>query len=637
MSKPSQTKSIELTWNQLAYSIKDKTAEGGQKYILHPQSGMVKPTDLIALMGPSGSGKTSLLNCLAGRLPPTKGARFTGQLDVNGIALRSLPCPFADVSAYVEQEDVLYALSTVQETMEFTARMRLSRDTSQEERMKRIDESLKQLGLAHVKDTNVGGSSYNGAIRGLSGGERKRLSIAKELIHDPCVIFLDEPTTGLDSYQALNVMENLQGLAAGGCTVVVSIHQPRSSIFALLTGVYLLAGGRPIFVGSTDDATAYFANLGHPMPEKFNPADFYVDLVSIDQRDPKELTRTMDRLDGLVRAFEKHQAAAPQLRQSEHVDARKSILDARAGSPLGQTAFFVPLAYLITRGWREQMRDKGAIAIKIAFNIFFGLLFGLVFFQLNFDQKAIQDRMGIMAFLTMNQAFGSVITTAQVVPRQLVIVNRDRANRLYSVFPFYMSALLTSIPCELLPASLICTILYFMANLGGNFFIFLGIVLLENFVGISLGMMVSCCLKSVTMAPQIAPAVVILFLIFNGSFINEDSIPVYFGWLKELSFIRYAFKAAAVNEFQDATFTCVPGRASCIENGEQVLEQLEFNEKNMILKAVLMLAGLGCLFQVIAFVVLLFRRPRFLELQAPDTTATKVAVVPKDAETACGA
>jgi len=626
---------VELNWRRLSYTIRDKKAPDGKKWILQPQDGSVRPGDLMALMGPSGSGKTSLLNALAGRLPITAGAAFEGSLEVNGVAMPDLPCPFADVSAYVEQEDVLYALSTVYETMDFAARLRLPTSCPAEERNRRIDEALRQLGLAHVRDTNVGGSSFNGAIRGLSGGERKRLSIAIELLHEPKCLFLDEPTTGLDSYQALNVMEKLRALASEGCTVVVSIHQPRSSIFALLSAVYLLAGGSPVFFGPTDEATSYFSTLGHALPPKFNPADFFIDLVSIDQRDNEELGRTEQRLAQLVVAWKDRAEASAQQPPSAVAegDRKQSILDARAEKPAGQTAFFMPLAYLIRRGWREQMRDRTAIIFKCFFQAFFGLVFGLVYFRLGYDQRSIQDRTGLLVFLTMNQAFGSVIGTAQVIPRQLVIVNRDRANRLYSVFPFYVSSLLVTIPVEAVPTLINIVVIYFMTNLGGNFGLFLALIMLENFVGISMGMILSASVKNVTMAPQIAPAVVILFLIFNGSFVNEESVPVYFMWLREISFIRYAFKAAAVNEFEGAEFNCGEGAGYCIRHGEQVLQQLEFDGDSIVLQAVAILLGLAVGFNIIAFLALLYRRPRFLSVKAPPAAGKAEGTAPQEVAT----
>lgn len=224
--------------------------------------------------------------------------------------------------------------------------------------------------------------------------------------------------------------------------------------------------------------------------------------------------------------------------------------------------------------------------------------------------------MGILVFLTMNQAFGSVISTAQIIPRQIVIVNRDRANRLYSVFPFYLSSLLVTIPVEVVPTILNTMIVYFMANLRGDFFLFWAIIVLENLVGISMGMILSASVKNVTMAPQLAPAIVILFLIFNGSFVNEESVPVYFLWLREISFIRYAFKAAAVNEFEGAKFTCDPASAGpCIQTGDQVLAQLEFDGSGVIWQAIALLGGLAVIFNILAFAALVYRRPRFLQLR----------------------
>lgn len=619
---------MRLIWKDLSYSILDKKAEDGKKWILHPQDGEAAPGCLQALMGPSGSGKTSLLNALAGRLPITKGAAFCGSLEVNGVSKTELPCPFADISAYVEQEDVLYALSTVQETLEFAARLRLPSGTKAEERNRRIEESLRQLGLLHVRSTNVGGSSVNGALRGLSGGERKRLSIALELLHEPRAIFLDEPTSGLDSYQALNVMEKLSGLAAVGHTVVVSIHQPRSSIYTMFTSVYILAAGKPVYSGTADNALKYFARQGHDLPAMFNPADFLIDLVSIDQRDEKEQARTQDRLSKLHEAWSLAGAAsATQQKTAETQEAKlASILAARSLAPAGQVNSLVPLPLLITRGWREQMRDKLSIAIKVLFTSFFTAIFALVYFRMGRTQNNIQDRVGLIFFTTMNQAFGAVIGCAQVIPRQLVVLNRERANRLYSILPFYISCMMVMLPIEAVPQLITSAILFFMTNLGGSFWVFFCILSLENLVGIALGMFLSALFKNVQMAAQLAPAVVILNLMFGGQLINENSVPVYFEFLKEASFIRYAFKAVAVNELEDAPFECNPNAGPeevCITNGNQVLAGLGFLEEGLVLKCIVILLGIFVVFNVLAFVTLLLKKPRFLLLEPP--AAVKVA------------
>lgn len=616
-----------MSWNDLSYHISEKKDK--QKWILHPQDGSASPHELLALMGPSGSGKTSLLNALAGRLPITKGACFSASVKVNGVSKHELPCPFADLSAYVEQEDVLFALSTAQETLDFTSRLRLPSATPQDERTRRIEEVLRQLGLYHVRNTNVGGSSFNGALRGLSGGERKRLSIALELLHKPKIVFLDEPTSGLDSYQALNVMEKLCGLTSEGSTVVVSIHQPRSSIFALFNKVYLMAEGKPVYVGSADTVVDYFSVAGYDLPPKFNPADFLIDLVSIDQRDPEQQEKTQGQLLSLQTAWASSKEAK-QIRSdtaSAAVAQADEILKARLEKPAGHHAFLMPFVLLLRRGWREQMRDKLSVAIKTLFTLFISVIFALVYFRLGHSQNNIQDRVGLVFFLTMNQAFGSVIGCSQVIPRQLVVVNRDRANRLYHIFPFYLSSMAVMLPIETVPQILTNVVLFFMTNLGGSFWIFCGVLTLENLVGVSLGMFLSALFKNVQMASQLAPVVVILFLVFGGQMINEGSVPVYFVWLKEISFIRYAFKAAVVNELEGASFECEAGASVCVSTGEQVIAQLNFDEDNAILNCVMILLAIFLALNVLAILTLVAKKPRFLTMQvAPVATPAESEV-----------
>jgi len=267
------------------------------------------------------------------------------------------------------------------------------------------------------------------------------------------------------------------------------------------------------------------------------------------------------------------------------------------------------------------MRDKLSVGIKVVFQSFFTVIFSLVYFRLGRSQQNIQDRVGLLFFVTMNQAFGSVIGCSQVIPRQLVVFNRERANRLYSIFPFYVSCLMVMLPIEAAPQLLTNAILFFMTNLGGSFWIFFGIMVLENLVGVSLGLFLSAIFKNVQMASQLAPAVVILFLMFGGNLVNEDSVPVYFMWLREISFIRYAFKAVAVNELQDQPFECdTAGDPTCVTNGNQVLESLNFDEEGVIWNCAMILIGIFFAFNILAYLVLLAKRPRFLGLQAPTTT-----------------
>lgn len=204
----------------------------------------------------------------------------------------------ARMSAYVEQEDALFALSTVRETLMFAAQLRLPGDMPLSGKEQAVTSIIADLGLVSAADTVVG----NETIRGISGGERKRVAIGMDLLHDPRLIFMDEPTSGLDAFQALNVMSTLKDLAVKrGRTIVASVHQPRSSIYALIDQLVLLSGGRLMYSGDGHNAcSSHFASVGEPVPQDFNPADHFLDVISIDYRTPELTESTKERIEKLA-------------------------------------------------------------------------------------------------------------------------------------------------------------------------------------------------------------------------------------------------------------------------------------------------------------------------------------------------
>ncbi|CAK0847563.1 unnamed protein product, partial [Prorocentrum cordatum] len=517
--------------------------------------------------------------------------------------------------------DCLYALSTVLETMDFAARLRLPKETPGEERERRVDEVLRQLGLAHVRDTNVGGTSFNGALRGLSGGERKRLSIGIELLHSPSILFLDEPTTGLDSYQALNVMKKLQGLAEEGRTVIVSIHQPRSQIFALFTSLCVLSRGAPVYSGSAEKATDYFAGLGHPLPSRFNPADFMIDLVSVDQISPEAQEETGEGqgrepaqvLVGAPRQRRGGRKGAPAWRRAvrgihprrpAQVDARRPRVLCDAIRAVAAQGVAGADAGQVRRAVQDDVSD--GLHRRIRPRLFPA---GVQAGQHSGQGDAPHVPLDEHRLRRVDRHCADHSATAQYRDSGA----RQPTLRHHSVLSADLTALAVSIPPEVGPQILSNVILFFMANLSGSFWIFSLALVLETMVFVSVGMFLSALLPSVTMAPQIAPAIVIIFLIFNGNFINVDSVPVYFVWLREISPIKYAFQALAVNEFEDATFECDSSDIVCIETGEQVLSQLKFTEADLIMKSCAILGVLMVAFNIIALGMLLYRKPKFLQ------------------------
>lgn len=264
-----------LSWRDLNYEIKKKP-------ILTQVSGEVSRGRLCAIMGPSGSGKTSLLNILSGRNRDI--GIYAGSIYVNGIQID--PRKFRTNIAYVMQDDALFGTQTPREAITFSATLRLPPSTTQKQRTAIVNEVICTLGLESCADTYIGTKF----IKGISGGEKKRTSIATELVSDPSILVLDEPTSGLDSYSAYNVVKTLQNLSASGKTIVTTIHQPSSEVFALFDDVILLANGRMIYKGPRDEITAHFQYNGYTCGPNMNPADF----VMFKIQNPEIAERLMD-------------------------------------------------------------------------------------------------------------------------------------------------------------------------------------------------------------------------------------------------------------------------------------------------------------------------------------------------------
>ena len=621
-----------LAWRHVRYVV--HAGKKKESVVLDGVSGDIAPKQVLAIMGPSGSGKTSLLNVLAGRLPSAKHASLSGSVRING---HDLTAHAAQLSAYVEQQEALFALSTVRETLWFTAQLRLPSSASHAHREQRVEATIRELNLVKCADTLVGGVAGAGPqIRGLSGGERRRVTIGIELLNNPPVVFMDEPTSGLDSFQAQAVMETLRGLADAGRTVVASIHQPRSSIYQMLDQVCLLAKGSCAFFGPAGPVlAAHFERIGHPIPPSFNPADFIIDLISLDFRDPAAATASAERLDSVLAAWRDHASLSLDA-ASAASGSRDELLTGLLGSQerAGCARDLVAFRLLVHRCLQELTRDRIALAIKYAANTFFSLLFGLVYFQMDKSQTSLQNRTGILFFTAMNLAFGTTIDTSSVIPAQLAVVSRERAARMYSVFPYYLANWLCRVPLDVLPQMLFCVVQYYLAGLRGganHFFVFFGVIALELQCAVALGMLISALLPSVEAAPQLAPLVVILFLTFSGYFLNDDSIPDWIGWIKHISFIRYAFQAFMINEFRGNDFECVfsdgTPAALCLD-GDDYLARLNFDDETIPFN-VMMLVTLALVLNVLAYVVLVLRRPRFLKLESPSEVTPEGTAAPQ--------
>lgn len=309
-----EIRAIDVGLDEFSLALDKRSLTGKKlptKTILNPVTTTFQAGTLNIIMGPSGSGKTSLLNAMAQRLRSTIGTRYrpSGKLTFNG-ALPSDSVIRSIVSYVCQDDDALLPSLTVRETLRFAAGLRLPPWMSKSEKYQRAEEVLVKMGLKDCADNLIG----NDLVKGISGGEKRRVSIAVQILTDPRVLLLDEPTSGLDAFTASSILEVLQGLAHEGRTLILTIHQARSDIFKHFGNVLLLArGGSPAYAGAAKDMLPYFSGLGFQCPQHTNPADFALDLITINLQEAQREAESREKVRRLIDSWAQVMAGVPQV------------------------------------------------------------------------------------------------------------------------------------------------------------------------------------------------------------------------------------------------------------------------------------------------------------------------------------
>jgi ABC-type multidrug transport system ATPase subunit len=273
----------------------------------------------------------------------------SGKITLNGVPVSAKT---RHVCAFVEQDDDYHMPAlTVRETLRYAAIIKLPPSVSRKRKLARAEEVLKMLGLRDCADGIVGGE----LLKGISGGEKRRLSLACEMINDPAVLIVDEPTSGLDANTARNVMEALRDIARSGRTVIASLHQPRSDIYEMADNYIILAKrGNVVFQGPRDAMLPTFALAGHICPPLYNPSDFAMDLVSVDVRGEKRQQETQGRVNDLIAHWKAHEAKIAELQDAARLPIDFVALDARQEN----TPIWIGLPVVLERSWKNTWRQS---------------------------------------------------------------------------------------------------------------------------------------------------------------------------------------------------------------------------------------------------------------------------------------
>lgn len=270
---PSHPAPVSLTWLDVTYTVLDRVSKQSLD-IVSTCSGTVSGGQMMALMGPSGSGKTSLLNVLARRVRDSTSVRGAVQVCGREVSKKD----FRRLTAYVEQEDALLGSLTVRETVSFAVAL-VAPCVDRSTRSAAVERALRSLGLWEQRDTIVG----TPLKKGISGGQKRRVSVATQLVTNPRVLFLDEPTSGLDSTASHEVVSSLLRVARrSGAAIIASIHQPSTATFELFDLCIFMAKGRMVYQGPVAEVCDYFESIGRPVPSHMNPSEHALSVTNTD-------------------------------------------------------------------------------------------------------------------------------------------------------------------------------------------------------------------------------------------------------------------------------------------------------------------------------------------------------------------
>ena len=524
----------ELLWENVSCDISGKM-------ILQKNCGSVRSGEMVAILGGSGAGKTSLLNALSGRMESTLSGKILYNNSTRTEKEWLITCSF------VEQEDLFIKTLTVYETIEFAAKLKLPK-LSNIERQNRINTVIAQLGLDKCKNTRVGDS----CDKGISGGEKKRLSIAIELIKMPDILFLDEPTSGLDAFNAMNIVDCLNQISKNNNMIILmTIHQPRVDIVNMFDRIMLLSMGRTIWDGTLQDAIRHFETLGYKVPEMTNPVDFLLDISTVDFRTQIKRKNSESRIDLF---FDKWK----EVKLTKSSVCTNSTLKTSIAS-IGFKYWFQEFIVLLHRNLKELFYDKDVIVGYILVNTVIMLIMGILFRPLSTDPSGIQNRFGLLFFVCVHLSYGIVIPNVVLFTQKRSMIIRERTSGWYRSSTSYCAKIVSFFPIVVFISCIIALPLYWIVGLQANitkYLTFFAIVLVHAHTSSSLGILVSTFSKNVTMGQVIAPMFLLTMMLFGGQLVNLNNITIVLRWMKYLSIIAYANSAFVQNEFNGLQFDC---------------------------------------------------------------------------------
>ncbi|GLT74858.1 hypothetical protein SLA2020_466240 [Shorea laevis] len=536
--------SMYLVWEDLNVFLPN-FGSGPTRRLLNGLNGCAEPGRIMAIMGPSGSGKSTLLDALAGRL--SGNVVMTGNVLLNGKKKR-----LDYGGAYVTQEDILLGTLTVRETISYSAHLRLPSTMTKEEINGIVEGTIMEMGLQDCADRLIG----NWHLRGISGGEKKRVSIALEILTRPQLLFLDEPTSGLDSASAFFVVQTLRSVVHDGRTVISSIHQPSSEVFALFDDLFLLSGGEAVYFGEAKMAVKFFAEAGFPCPTRRNPSDHFLRCINSDFDNVAETLKGMHRISEfqntldpltnpttaeiktlLIKKYKSSDYAARAKARIQEISTIEGlVVEAKYGS---QAKWLKQLSTLTHRSFVNMSRDVGYYWLRIAIYVLLSICVGTIFFDVGTRYSSILARGACGGFISGFMTFMSIGGFPSFI-EEMKVFSRERLNGQYGIAVYVLSNFFASFPYLTVISLSTASITYYMVKFrpGISHFIYISLDLTG-----CIAVVESCMMMIASLVPNF-----MLGLIIGAGYIAVMMMTAgYFRLIPELPKIFWRYPVSYIN------------------------------------------------------------------------------------------
>ncbi|KAJ4715355.1 ABC transporter-like [Melia azedarach] len=577
----------------------------GVRQVLKEVDCRAKPWEILAIVGPSGAGKSSLLEILAGKLTPESGSIFVNENPIDKAG-------FKKISGYVTQKDNLFPLLTVEETLMFSAKLRLRLPGVQ--LRARVKSLVQELGLEHVATARVG----DDRVRGISGGERRRVSIGVDVIHDPKVLILDEPTSGLDSTSALQIIDMLKIMAeTSGRTIILSIHQPGFRIVKMFNSILMLANGSVLHHGTADQLAVSLRTMGLQLPLHVNVVEFAIESIESIQEQRKIQQQAQPQMLSAVPQQKKGEDQGESrsgkftlqqlFQQSKVVD--EEIINIGIDVPRDfANSRFKETIILTHRFSKNIFRTKELFACRTIQMLVSGFVLGSIFHKVKGNLEGTVEKVGLFAFI-LTFLLSCTTEALPIFLQEREILMKETSCGSYRVSSYAIANGLVYLPFLLILAILFSVPLYWIVGLNPNFMAFIHFILLIWLILYTANSVVVCfsaLVPNFIVGNSVISGVMGSFFLFSGYFISKNGIPNYWIFMHYISLFKYPFEEFLVNEFSDSEKCLQFIFGECVVTGEDVLREAGYEKKSSWRNLVIMV-GFILVYRFISYVILRIR------------------------------